>query len=95
MSATGQFLIYCIEMYRREKCLTGRQTYDLFVQTGADGFDGNGDGAGDHHQQNHINQIHIPIQRMRQNGVEGTPVRKPCHFVRIGQDLQDLILCHL
>ena len=38
MSATGQFLIYCIEMYRREKCLTGRQTYDLFVQTGADGF---------------------------------------------------------
>ena len=38
MSAPGQFLIYCIEMYRREKGLTGRQTYDLFERTGADDF---------------------------------------------------------
>ena len=38
MSESGQFLIYCIEMYRREKGLTGRQAYDLFVETGADEY---------------------------------------------------------
>ena len=38
MSAAGQFLIYCIEMYRREKALTGREAYDLFAATGADEY---------------------------------------------------------
>lgn len=38
MSAAGQFLIYCLEMYRREKSLTGREVYDLFSATGTDEY---------------------------------------------------------
>lgn len=38
MSEPGRFLIYCIEIYRRAKALTGRQAYDLFSATGADEY---------------------------------------------------------
>lgn len=38
MSASGAFLIYCIELYRRARHLTGREAYDLFHRTGADEY---------------------------------------------------------
>lgn len=38
MSASGSFLIYCIELYRRAKSLSGRAAFDLFHQTGADDY---------------------------------------------------------
>lgn len=38
MSASGAFLIYCIELYRRARRLTGRDAYDLFRRTGADEY---------------------------------------------------------
>lgn len=38
MSPSGAFLIYCIEIYRRAKNLSGRAAYDLFCQTGADEY---------------------------------------------------------
>ena len=34
MSREGKFLIYCLEMYRAEKNLTGKQAIDLFKQYG-------------------------------------------------------------
>ncbi len=34
MSARGKFLVYCLEIYRREKNLTGRQAIDLFCEYG-------------------------------------------------------------
>jgi len=38
MSENGSFLIYCIELYRRAKNLSGRAAYDLFQRTGADDY---------------------------------------------------------
>jgi len=38
MSEAGKFLIYCIEMYRRAKRLSGRAAYELFHATGADDY---------------------------------------------------------
>lgn len=38
MSASGSFLIYCIELYRRAKNISGRAAFDLFRQTGADDY---------------------------------------------------------
>ena len=38
MSASGSFLIYCIELYRRVKGMTGAAVYDLFHRTGADDY---------------------------------------------------------
>lgn len=38
MSARGAFLIYCLELYRRARHLTGREAYDLFRRTGADEY---------------------------------------------------------
>ena len=38
MSASGAFLIYCIELYRHAKNLTGRAAFDLFHATGADEY---------------------------------------------------------
>jgi hypothetical protein len=32
MSAEGKFLVYCLEMYRAVKYMTGRQVIDLFKQ---------------------------------------------------------------
>jgi len=34
MSKEGKFLIYCLEIYRREKSLTGKQVMDLFRKYG-------------------------------------------------------------
>lgn len=34
MSREGEFLVYCIEVYRRAKRATGRQVYDLFKRYG-------------------------------------------------------------
>ena len=34
MSKEGKFLIYCLEMYRVTKKLTGKQAIDLFKQYG-------------------------------------------------------------
>ena len=34
MSREGKFLIYCLEMYRAAKNLTGKQAIDLFKQYG-------------------------------------------------------------
>ena len=34
MSAEGKFLVYCIEIYRRAKNLTGKQVITLFKQYG-------------------------------------------------------------
>ena len=34
MSREGKFLIYCLEMYRAAKKLTGKQAIDLFKQYG-------------------------------------------------------------
>ena len=34
MSMEGKFLIYCLEMYRAKKRLTGKQVIDLFKQYG-------------------------------------------------------------
>ncbi len=38
MSEQGRFLIYCIEMYRRAKHISGRAAYELFRLTGADDY---------------------------------------------------------
>lgn len=38
MSEAGKFLIYCIEMYRRAKRITGRAAYELFRSTNADDY---------------------------------------------------------
>jgi hypothetical protein len=38
MSEPGRFLIYCIEMYRRVKRISGRVAYDTFRSTGADDY---------------------------------------------------------
>jgi len=38
MSASGAFLIYCIELYRRTKNISGRVAFDLFRKTGADDY---------------------------------------------------------
>ena len=38
MSEPGKFLIYCIEMYRRMKKISGRAAYELFRATGADEY---------------------------------------------------------
>ena len=38
MSEPGRFLIYCIEMYRRAKRISGRVAYDTFHSTGADDY---------------------------------------------------------
>lgn len=38
MSASGKFLIYCIELYRQAKNMSGRAAYDLFHQTGTDDY---------------------------------------------------------
>ena len=34
MSREGKFLVYCLEMYRAAKKLTGKQAIDLFKQYG-------------------------------------------------------------
>lgn len=34
MSIQLEFLIYCIEEYKRRNGITGRETYDLFERTG-------------------------------------------------------------
>ena len=34
MSAEGKFLVYCLELYRKEKNLTGKQVLELFQQYG-------------------------------------------------------------
>jgi len=34
MSKEGKFLIYCLEIYRREKKLTGKQVMGLFIKFG-------------------------------------------------------------
>ena len=38
MSEEGKFLIYCIEMYRHAKEISGRDAYELFRSTGADDY---------------------------------------------------------
>ena len=38
MSEAGKFLIYCIEMYRRAKHISGHAAYELFHSTGADDY---------------------------------------------------------
>ena len=38
MSDAGRFLIYCIEMYRRAKHISGRAAYELFRSTDADDY---------------------------------------------------------
>ena len=38
MSNNGKFLVYCLEIYRREKNLTGRQVMDLFIRYGVIGY---------------------------------------------------------
>ena len=38
MNEADKFLIYCIEMYRRAKRITGRAAYRLFRSTGADDY---------------------------------------------------------
>ena len=35
MSAEGKFLVYCIEIYRASKNMTGKQVIDLFTRYGA------------------------------------------------------------
>ena len=30
MSAEGRFLVYCLEIYKKEKKLSGKQVFDLF-----------------------------------------------------------------
>ncbi|MDR1060910.1 MAG: DUF3791 domain-containing protein [Clostridiales bacterium] len=34
MSKEGKYLVYCLEIYRREKHLTGRQAIELFKRYG-------------------------------------------------------------
>ncbi|NJD01115.1 MAG: DUF3791 domain-containing protein [Ruminiclostridium sp.] len=34
MSKQGEFLVYCIEMYKAAKNMTGKQTVDLFKRYG-------------------------------------------------------------
>ena len=34
MSTEGRFLVYCLEIYRKEKKLTGKQVVELFKQYG-------------------------------------------------------------
>lgn len=38
MRDENKFLVYCIEMYRCAKGLSGRDAYDLFHSTGADDY---------------------------------------------------------
>ena len=38
MSEAGKFLIYCIEMYRRAKHISGRAAYELFRSVGVDDY---------------------------------------------------------
>ena len=38
MSEEGKFLIYCIEMYRSAKGISGQEAYELFRSTGADDY---------------------------------------------------------
>ena len=38
MSDAGKFLIYCIEMYRRAKHISGRAAYEIFRSAGADDY---------------------------------------------------------
>ena len=38
MSKEGKFLIYCLEIYRREKNLTGKQVMELFKKYGVVDF---------------------------------------------------------
>ena len=38
MSEAGKFLIYCIEMYRRAKHISGRAAYEQFRAAGADDY---------------------------------------------------------
>ena len=38
MSEAGKFLIYCIEMYRRAKHISGRVAYALFRSAGVDDY---------------------------------------------------------
>ena len=38
MSEEGRFLIYCIEMYRNAKGMSGQDAYELFRSTGADDY---------------------------------------------------------
>ena len=38
MSEEGKFLIYCIEMFRSAKGMSGKDAYALFRSTGADDY---------------------------------------------------------
>lgn len=38
MGEAEKFLIYCIEMYRRAKHISGRAAYELFRSVGADEY---------------------------------------------------------
>ena len=38
MSREGKFLVYCLEMYRAAKNMTGKQVIDLFKQYGVSGY---------------------------------------------------------
>ncbi len=38
MSMEGKFLVYCLEMYRAAKSMTGKQTIELFKQYGVSDY---------------------------------------------------------
>ena len=38
MSAEGKFLVYCLEMYRAAKCMSGRQVIELFKRYDVMGY---------------------------------------------------------
>jgi len=38
MSAEGKFLIYCLEIYKAAKNMTGKQVIDVFKQYGITGY---------------------------------------------------------
>ena len=38
MSREGKFLVYCLEMYRAAKNMTGKQVIELFKQYGVSGY---------------------------------------------------------
>ena len=38
MSDQGKFLVYCLEMYRAAKNMSGREAFELFHKTGADTY---------------------------------------------------------
>ena len=39
MSAKGRFLVYCLELYRKDKNLTGKQVLELFRQYGINQYE--------------------------------------------------------